>query len=432
MIRIKSALKKILPSNLVKRFQFLKLRNEIKTKNEQYKSKVGNLRSKNKIRVVFFVIHSSVWKYDGLYNLFEKDDLFEPIIVVCPYLKVEKQDMMNEMDKTYSLFKEKKYRVVRSYMSKKDAWIDVEKEYNPDIIFYSVPYTYTREEYQFSYYKNVLNCYVPYFFVTNGLNQNNFDSYFHNLQWKLFYETNIHKQLAKKYARNNADNVVVSGYPGLDHFLFQSDNKSDPWKIKKGSVKRIIWAPHHTIEGQGANLNYSNFAKYHQFFKKILVKFKNEIHVAFKPHPLLKEKLYKDGNWGQVKTDEYYSFWNKQENSMLCDSDYVDLFLTSDALIHDCSSFMAEYLSTGKPSLYLMRDDGVKNRINEFGKIALEQHYKAYNEGQVVSFIEKLLENEDSKKEERTKFVNKYLLPPNGITASENIYNKVKLSLSNE
>jgi hypothetical protein len=60
--------------------------------------------------------------------------------------------------------------------------------------------------------------------------------------------------------------------------------------------------------------------------------------------------LEQDPNWGSEKTTAYYDKWDNLDNGQFKSGDYVDL-LTSDALIHDCGSFMAEYLVVGKPAL---------------------------------------------------------------------------------
>lgn len=432
MKKAKTFLRLALPRRVVKFARLLQIKGHVLKKKHQYTKKVFQLKNQKTVRVVFFVIHSSVWKYDGLYKLLEKDPLFEPLIVVCPYTNVDNSKMMQEMQKAYDFFNDKSFNVIKSFNKKDNSWIDVQQELHPDIIFYSVPYTYTRKEYQLDYFENTLNCYVPYFFVTNGNYISNYDLLFHNLLWKSFCETKIHKRLAERYASNKGANVVVTGYPGLDPFLFNEKCEKDPWKIRDRSIKRIIWSPHHTIEGQGAGLNYSNFQKYHTFFKDLVVNQKDSMQMAFKPHPLLKEKLYKDKNWGKSRADDYYLFWSEQSNSILCESDYVDLFLTSDALIHDCSSFMAEYLSTKKPALYLLKDANVKARINEFGKMALEHHYHAFSESEVELFIEDLLQDKDPKRQARLAFVKRELVPPNNQNSSLNIFNEIKAAISNE
>lgn len=398
---------------------------------KRYDRVLNELKDKPVITVGFQVIHCSIWKYNRVFQLMNQDPLFNPVIFVCPYLRVDRVQMLKEMDATFEEMYSKGYNVIKTYNKKNDNWIDIKSELSPDIVFYSVPYDYTKDEYRIHHFTESLSCYVPYLFTTNGKEAKNYDGPFHNLVWRNFYETEIHKQYAQKYARNRGDNVVISGHPGIDDFLFPSlDSITDPWPLK--NHKRIIWAPHHTIDGQGQGLNYSTFTKYHSVFKEIAIEYTDEVQIAFKPHPMLKEKLYKDEDWGKARTDDYYQSWKDMENGLLEQSGYIDLFLTSDALIHDCSSFMVEYLSTRKPVLYLMHDDNVADRLHEFGKIALDKHYKSNNIGEIRSFIDnQVLQSDDFMYPIRAEFVSEFLKQGNGSSASENIIeyliNEIKL-----
>ena len=75
-------------------------------------------------------------------------------------------------------------------------------------------------------------------------------------------------------------------------------------------------------------------------------KYKDKIQIAFKPHPNLKtvNKSSKSGK----PNDDYYDKWNSLDNGQLEEGDYFDLFLQSDAMIHDSVSFLSEYLYTMK------------------------------------------------------------------------------------
>jgi hypothetical protein len=44
------------------------------------------VRGKEKIKAAFFLIQEPIWKYEGVYRLMERDERFEPVIIVCPYL----------------------------------------------------------------------------------------------------------------------------------------------------------------------------------------------------------------------------------------------------------------------------------------------------------------------------------------------------------
>lgn len=375
------------------------------------------------IKVAFFVIHESVWKYDEVFKLFNIDPRFEPIIVICPYIVYGEEIMLYEMEKAYNYFIRKNYNTIKTLKDTGD-WIDIKKVIDPDIIFFTNPHNLTRHEFTIYNWKSVLSCYVQYSYHITHLNKVQYDQLFHNFVWKLFYETNIHYELAKKYSRNKAKNVVVSGYPGTDIFLDENYKCKNVWKKTNYKTKRIIWAPHHTIKSEDSGLGYSTFLKYYKDFTELLKLFSDRIQIAFKPHPVLKPKLFEYPEWGKEMTENYYGFWKDNRFSQLEEGEYSDLFLSSDALIFDSASFMTEYIYTDKPALFLINDDKICERFNNFGELVFEKHYHGYNFNDIVCFIEQVvLLGDDKKKEDRISFKNSYLLPPNRVSASMNIFN---------
>lgn len=392
--------------------------------------KVRKKANENKnIKVAFLAIFSSVWKYDGVYQLLVQDARFDPIIIVCPVVNYGKENMLAEMEKAFTVFKNKGYNVIKTYDEAKDSFLDLKKEIVPDIIFYTNPYEgLIDDRYYIKKFKDILTCYVPYAFYSGNINQVWYNSLFQNILWKAFYETEIHKKMAKENARNNGKNVVVTGYPGADGFIPSVRYGNGVWKNTDESLKRIIWAPHHTIDNR-ENLNYSNFLKYHQYMLDLADKYIDQIQIAFKPHPLLKVKLYNHEEWGKERVDHYYQQWENLKNGQLESDEYVDLFNTSDAMILDSGSFTAEYLYCGKPSQFTFSDLNVRENFNEFGKLALEQHYHAYDESDIICYINRLCDGEDNKKNVRKEFYNEYLRPPNHNSASKNIYEDICKSI---
>jgi hypothetical protein len=389
------------------------------------------VKRKKRIRVAFFLIHSSIWKYDEIYRLMHKNEKFDPVIVICPYASYGETTMFYEMDKAYNLFVQKGYNVVKTYSTSTGLWLNVKKEIMPDVIFFTNPHDISRREYHITNYLTTLTCYAPYAFVVIHLLSMHYSQLFHSLLWKAFYETPSHFEYARKLSINKGRNVYVSGYPGIDKFVNNNYSPSSPWKKTNKEVKKIIWAPHHTIEGEGGNLDYSNFMKYSSFMKNVAEKYCDRIQICFKPHPMLKPKLSKTTIWGPEKTDKYYSSWNELPNGLLNESDYIDLFLTSDALIHDSASFMVEYMYTGKPIAFTTHDAQIRCRFNDFGKIVFDFHYHLDSESAIISFIEETVLNEkDTMLTKRALFVKENLMPPNNRTASENIYNEIVRILS--
>ncbi len=79
-------------------------------------------------------------------------------------------------------------------------------------------------------------------------------------------------------------------------------------------------------------------------------------------------------------------------NSQLEEGEYVGLFRESDAMIHDCTSFITEYLYTGKPALYL--NPNIRDRLNEYGKLGYDAILKAHKQTDIEDFILSVIRGE--------------------------------------
>lgn len=423
MVRIKENIPLNLRYLLLKLYKVLYKKHYYTYIQWKYKKKIRTIRCKAKIKVAFFLIHESVWKYEYLYNLFSKDIRFEPVIVICPYTVYGEEEMLKDMIKAYKYCLEQGYRVIKSYNEELKEWIDIKNIFSPDIIFFTNPHKLTKDEYYITNNLNSLTCYAPYGVTHTHLNEMQYDLPFHNLLWKYFVETELHRKMAFEYSTCKGNNTVVTGYPGIDPLFFNKTPIDDPWKNKDRKLKRIIWAPHHTIDEDKAFLSYSNFINLSDVFLNIATANHDKVQIAFKPHPLLKKKLYGEKSWGKERTDIYYSKWENLPNGQLNESDYINLFQTSDAMILDSGSFLNEYLCVNKPSLYLVRDENLTCRYNEFGKMAFAQHYHGKDEHDILNFINDIvIAGKDNLKNSRENFVEKYLLPPNNVSASQNIY----------
>ena len=436
----KEYLKKALPQPVLSSIRFIRhlpeelyIRIKIRQAQANQKKALERIRGKKIIKVAFLLIHEAVWKLESVYMLMEQDPLFDPIIVVCPYIRYGKETMLREMEYAYRSFKRNHYNVVRSLNWKTGQWLDVKNIIDPDIVFFTNPHSLTKPDYLVENYLHRLTCYVPYGFKNSYLYQAHFNKPMQNLVWKFFIETKIHKRLSEKYSRNKGSNAVVTGYPGMDKFLIKAYRPKDVWKIKNSEIKRIIWAPHHTIPQHGATLDYSNFYQYCDYMFFLAEKYKDRIQIAFKPHPLLRPKLSLKEVWGKEKTDNYYERWANLPNGQLCEGEYIDLFLTSDGMLHDSSSFVIEYLYTEKPVMFLINNDSIYCKFNELGRMALDKLYHGKSRKDVDNFIKRvIIDHEDNLKQNRIAFFKSFIQPPNNMTASENICNILKHEINVE
>ena len=419
---------KIIPISFKKKIYTFYLKIYLVIFKYSYKKAAKKLKRKSKLKVVFLLIHESVWKYEVLYNLFKNDDRFDPQIVVCPYTSYGDSVAMKEMDMAYMNFKEKKYNVIKSFDDNTKTWIDIKKTIKPDLVFFTNPYRLTRTSYFIFNFKGILSFYVPYGYMITDRPDMQYNQILHNFVYKIFHESIFHQKQAQKHSLNKGYNSIVTGYPGLDQFFETDINRfrNDHWKSKEKNVKRIIWAPHHTIEKEENPFNYSNFLDYYDFFLTIADKYKNDIIISFKPHPILKAKLKKHPEWGDERTDNYYKEWENRINCQLNEGDYVDLFTSSDAMIHDSGSFLVEYISTNKPSLYMVRHKSVLTGFSELGDEIIGCHYKSFTKEDVEKFIKQVvIEGNDELKYEREALIKKYLQPPFGKSASQNIMDEI-------
>jgi hypothetical protein len=424
---IKKIFSALFPAQIKQWLKKLHYYNQLRQTPHNHKKALDRIRKKEKIKIAFFILKSSVWKFEILYRLLENDKKFEPVIIICPYNTYGRETMLRHMNQAFEYFNTNGYNVIKSLDETTGKWLNVKKEIKPDIVFFSVHWNLTRPEYKIQTYNRILTCYSTYTFVISHLYQGYFNQEMHNLVWKYFVETTAHQKIAQKYAQNKGTNVVVSGYPGMDILLQKDYQPVNVWKINDKKIKRIIWSPHHTIQEFGATLDYSTFLNYCDFMFDLANKYRDQIQIAFKPHPILRSKLSLDAVWGKEKTEKYFQKWANLPNGQLNEGEYFDLFATSDGLINDSSAFVIEYLYTGKPMMFLKNDDSVGERMNEIGRKALTKLYIGKHKEDVERFItEVILENNDPMKNDRNQFFNNTIKPPNNVLASQNIYNHIK------
>ena len=381
------------------------------------------------VTVCFMVMHDAVWKLDHVFQQMLLDKQFNPVIVVTPYTYYGEHNMHELMENTLSYFRKKEYPIISTY--DQGQWLDIREEVKPDIVFFTNPHAQTRTEYGIKHYLDKLTIYVPYHhqFCTHHSVQLN--ELFHNLTWKNFYVHPIIRKITSEVMDNKGRNVVVTGYPGTELLYDSHYLPDDVWKIKDRSIKRIIWAVHNTITSDDG-IALSNFLDHAESFKQLAIDYRNKIQVAFKPHPILKNKLYEHKDWGEEKTNTYFNFWANQENTQLEESAYEDLCLTSDAMIHDCGSFILEYLYLNKPVMHSGRS-GIRERLNPLAQMGYDVSYKLEKQpfSAVLNFIDDVvIGNKDELKPKRSVFINKHLLPGDGIPPSRKIVEYIKTTIS--
>lgn len=375
------------------------------------------IRQKDNISVLFVLTSLASWKTEELYKAMSFNSRFSTYILVTTANDEDARPLLKAYltSKGYSFFELNEGENIYS-------------KFIPDIILYEKPYEgyLANEKLSHNNYNKSLYCYIDYAFH-NAFRPSKFllDNPLQNVAFQEFFENDDVSREISNYKSNKGINNVVTGFPISDIYIkFDKSKETDPWKGQSQAKKRIIYAPHHTIDHIHEALPYSTFLEFGDFMLEMAEKYKDKVQFAFKPHPVLRPKL--ERIWGKERTDAYYNKWSELDNCQLETGTYTNLFMFSDAMIHDCGSFQIEYHYTHNPVLYLTHDEeGHRKDLVRYAQKAFDLHYKGHSKEEIESFILNVINGVDPLKEERSGFFKEYLLPPNGQSATQNIIDAI-------
>ena len=385
-----------------------------------HESNVARLRKKKKISIAFQISCLSEWIGDELVYKFLRDERFDVKVIIVWQINTDFQEEMSQL---------------QEHFSKTDIpYCFADGTVHPgdfDIVFYTSPYLSSLQNWgEREIPLTTLVCYIPYGFMVAGIQNMQFNLLMHNIVWKHYIHTDIYRILADKYCDIGQYGMVLAGYSKLDDLYVHDIGKQANWKIygTDKQVKKIIYAPHHSIN----EIPYhSTFFMNYKYLLEYAKKHKETTSWVFKPHPLLRVSVVRNGIFKSTdEFDAYCKEWDNLPNGRYVTGEYMSWFASSDCMIFDSLSFMAEYLYVDKPSLFLTRE---AVHLNEFGMEILQLLYQV--RGDDYSGIKKFIEytsRYDAKKSVRRKFFSKYLdyyKNNKNKTAAEYIYEDIKHDL---
>lgn len=380
-----------------------------------------------KIRVFFLINEISKWKTQSLYNIMKDSKDFDPIIVLNIadwQWKLSLDERANIIDSNKKYFEEKDIDCIIAYDKDTGNAIDLEI-FAPDIVFYQQPYIYNKVHEPLTVSKYALTYYVPYYVPNYWVPELYWWRDFHRHLYKYYQPNEEWADKLKIYAENrkqDVNNILGIGHTMLDEIF-----------LKKNYThlnKYVIYAPHWSIKHE-KNPNRENYSTFIHNHKEILkyAKAHPEFDWVFKPHPTLKHTLIKTEIMTEEEVENYYNEWAKIGKCSF-DSDYVDLFLDSKALITDCGSFLIEYFATGKPLLHLI-SESCKPKAPRFIQKIFDTFYKVDNNEELYETLDEILvKGNDYLKEYRKKVLNKQTWI--NTYAAENIIEDIRQVCTNE
>lgn len=405
-------------------YRYLEMRVKIVWYNLHRARIIRSIREKETIRVAFFVVNLSMWKAESLFRLLLGDSRFDPVIVPMPRPMFNQEAERQEQMRLIEYCRQKSFPCIPGYDYETGKYNGC-NEIRPDIVFFSQPYNAAFPAHKIErFWKRSLFFYIPYCVIIEK-DDGFTDTLYMNICQSVFVENDILKGVLGGMITNRGRNLVTSGFIGAEKFLLHENQDISLWKQSDPSIKRVIWAPHHSIRDIDI-LNYSAFLEIADDMLELARKYQGKIQFAFKPHPGLKPKLYDMEGWGKERTDLYYQEWANMPNTVLAEGSYTGLFRSSDAMVHDCSSFTVEYLLTGKPVFYITKDDHL-DFMNRLGAMCFDMHYKGRTINDIRNFLEQVVLNgQDTMKDERQNFVSDNLYKPDAKPAEEVIFDSIK------
>lgn len=398
--------------------KFNNLENSIKELSDdnirlRFKLKVLN---KEKINVVFVCWRPAVWgSLKTVYEAMKDDDKFNVKIVTIPNKKQLPKKGLNheiyESEGAENFWTDK--NVIQGYNYETKEWFDL-RLLKADYICFQQPYNVCRTVAEKSWavrkYAKIFYVHYASNFIGSGILKDSNPPDFINDVALYFNQSKSDYDLINTYLKNLGNSFTktfLTGFPRYDNLNCLKYVESDIWNFPKSDKKfRIVWTPRWcTNEGN------CNFFEYKDLLLSYC-KINKDIDFVFRPHPQAFLNWSSTGELPDSKAKEYRLEYQRTENAKVDEScEYLSTFYSSDCLITDISSIVAEYFLTGKPIIYCHK----KDCFNDFSKKLSEGFYWVNNWNELKKTLEMLKKGEDPLKEIRLRLIkNEFFIPPEG------------------
>ncbi len=334
------------------------------------------IRSNTKPKVIFLVHHiQAFYNIEDIYNTFKDyDEVNTDIIVINNHFK-DPMILSGAKEASYELTK-KGIEHITIDMENSYYALDIILSLNPDYIFIQSPWDDDRPlalKVPYLMFAKIL--YVPYYPITlveyfkPEKDDLHFNSYVHNLTYRIYAQTELDKQYFKKYEILKARNVKVVGSSKL--YKLKTLRESITYETPSYTFN-LIWAPHHSIARR-----WLGFGVFHKIYKDMFafIKRRQDIKLIYKPHPFLRRALHEHEIMYKEKYDDFVKELSYLPNVEIYEGgDYFEIFKKSDTLLTDGLSFLIEYpIATMKPLIFFDSKD--HQDLNQIGKLAIEYAY---------------------------------------------------------
>lgn len=261
-----------------------------------------------------------------------------------------------------------------------------------DVAIFNAPYE--RERVQAFHFDRVarhvaLTVYVPYGLVMGAGRRNRHYQYAQRTQRDaglVIARSEIERSMYARYCPSGADHVAVTGLPRLDEMHDLQRFQVDP-ELTDAIAGRfaVLWNSHFSF-----GLSFADGANYSTFDTLVEPLFRfaarnPTVALIWRPHPALFRVLVQEGILAPHEIDAFRA--EVSAAGVILDErpDHRHAFAASHMLITDLGSFLVEYLTTGKPLVYLHAADG--EGLNEEGLTLVDYIDTAHSAADAIALV---------------------------------------------
>ena len=338
-----------------------------------------------RVRAVFFVADAAMFPARALFDAMRRDARFDARVAVVPDLRgIAGADPDPAMERcraalATSIPAEAFLPVARGADGE---WPDVLSDFGADLVCHPSPYELSDFRYnpRWCVGRPFLPVYVNYGYPCTAFALPIMGLSNYAYQWKVFLESDAALATYRSVSPVAGCNGVVAGDMKMDALA--------ALPRPAGPRRRVLIAPHHSVEG-GANdvLALSTFLIHADLFAELPARFP-ELDFLFRPHPFLFPVLARPKFWGPAKCAAWRERFLAHPNAAWTSGgDPIEDFAASDAIVQDCSSFLPEWMFTGRPCCYLLKSEADLAKFLPVGRDCLKCCTVACDAAAIEAFL---------------------------------------------
>lgn len=364
--------------------------------------KIGRKKNKS-VRII--MAFCGEWCETEIYNYFYRRNI-DIAVVLSPYFNGTEENIRKEYVRNREFCEEKGFRYIDAFDMTDWSFKGELRDVQGDILIYVKPWMthYAEQTSLYNMPLSSVSCYIPYGIMQVKGEQFQFNQKCHHMFTHIFCESEIHRQMYDMFCDIGNSHVKFSGQPKMDPLVI--DKEIDDRTIWKGvtgnsQVIKIIYSPHWWFSD-----GYATFMDNGMSILEYAESHTDSTSWIYKPHPHLEVEVVSRGYMSAEEYQDYVRRWENLPNAKVyLAGDYTDIFKTSDCIINDSISFIAEYMYTHKPMLLFQNENA---GFNLFGEQTVKNVYTCRGDDMdsVERFIEDVRNGRDDMKAAREQFFN--------------------------